>query len=216
MLNFREWLKEKELNEMSPVKMMGNAPFESLGNLSKSKNSLEEDYIKITELNEYDVVYKHKKLELIIVVREFFEELRQETRYAIIAEMSFKIDKIKSTNKLINNKEAVILKTINVREANRRQNIASKLYLLLSEYYIVISDSVQYEGAVKLWKSFIRIPNIVLYIWDEQEDKIISKMTSKTHDNAIWSNGDLKDYSKMKVRLILINADSKNNSNKDN
>ena len=63
-----------------------------------------------------------------------------------------------------------------------------------------------------MYKQFTRIPNIVLYIWNEQDDKIISKMTSKTHNNAVWSNGDLKDYSKMKVRLILVNA----NTNKDN
>lgn len=211
MLKFREWLKEKELNEMSPVKMMGNAPFESLEGEHKSIQSVADDYeyIKNIGLNE---IWKHKKLNVIKMLRLYDDIFLNEKRYAIIAEMGFKTEKIKSTNKIINNKDAVILKTINVRESSRREGIARNLYLLLSEYYIIISDSVQYEGAVKLWKSFIRIPNIVLYIWDEQDDKIISKMTSKTHDNAVWSNGDLKDYSKMKVRLILVNA----NTNKDN
>ena len=35
------------------------------------------------------------------------------------------------------------------------------------------------------------------------QDKIISKMTAKTNDNTIRSNGDLGDYSKMSTRLIL-------------
>ena len=74
----------------------------------------------------------------------------------------------------------------------------------MSKETILISDSIQYEGAVKLWKSFTKIPGIVLYIWNEKEDKIISKMTAKTHDNSVWSNGDLGDYSKMGTRLILM------------
>ena len=127
----------------------------------------------------------------------------KEERWAIIAEMSFKTEKLKSTNKLINGKEAVILQTINVNEANRRDKFATRLYMLLAQQYIVISDSIQYEGAVKLWKSFTKIPGIVLYIWNEKEDKIISKMTAKTHDNVIWSNGNLGDYSKMSTKLIL-------------
>ena len=28
-------------------------------------------------------------------------------------------------------------------------------------------------------------------------------MTAKTHDNAIWYNGNLGDYSKMSTKLIL-------------
>ena len=105
---------------------------------------------------------------------------------------------------MIDTKIAMRINTINVREANRRDKIASKLYgLLLNKNFVVVSDGTQYEGAVELWKSFTKIPDINVYIWNEKEDKIISKMTAKTHDNAIWSNGDLGDYSKMSTKLIL-------------
>ncbi len=146
----------------------------------------------------------HNKFEIIKVAKLFFDDVLKEERWAIIAEMSFKTEKLKSTNKLINNKKAIRLHTIHVREPNRRDGIASDLYkFLLAKDTIVVSASIQYEGAVKLWKSFTRIPGIKLYIWDEKEDKIISKMTAKTNDSAIWSNGDLGDYSKMSTRLIL-------------
>lgn len=202
-LSFREWLRSGEINEMAPVRMIGNAPFESLGNSSKSETALNEDFIKIDELDKEHLVYKHKTLGVIIVVRKYSDLIFNEERWATIAELSFKSIKIKSSNNLINNKEAVQLNTINVREADRKNRIATRLYLLLAEKFLVISDSVQYEGAVKLWKSLTRIPGIVLYIWNEKEDKIISKMTAKTHDNAVWSNGDLGDYSKMSTKLIL-------------
>ena len=204
MDSFINWLKEKELNEMSPVKMRGNAPFESLDNESKSIDSMESDFTKIGKIRDYSV-FIHNKFEIIKVAKLFFDDVLKEERWAIIAEMSFKSEKIKSINKLINNKKAIRLHTIHVRESNRRDGIASDLYnFLLSKDTIVISDSIQYEGAVKLWKSFTKIPGIVLYIWNEKEDKIISKMTAKTHDNSVWSNGDLGDYSKMSTRLILM------------
>lgn len=200
---FREYLNRGKLNEMSPVRMIGNAPFESLGNSSKSETALNDDFYKIDELDKEHLVYKHKTLGLIIVVRKYTDLIFNEERWATIAELSFKSVKVKSSNKLIHDKEAVQLNTINVRESDRKNRIATRLYLLLAERFLVISDSIQYEGAVKLWKSFTKIPGIVLYIWNEKEDKIISKMTAKTHDNVIWSNGDLGDYSKMSTKLIL-------------
>lgn len=203
MDKFREWLKERELNEMSPVKMRGDAPFESLENESKSLDAMKSDFEKIGMLRDY-TIFLHKRLELIKVAKIFFDDFLKEERWAIIADLSFKSEKLKSSNKLINNKKAIKLNTIQVRESKRRDGIASDLYtFLLAKDTIVISDSIQYEGAVKLWKSFTKIPGIKLYIWDEKEDKIISKMTAKTNDNAIWSNGDLGDYSKMSTRLIL-------------
>lgn len=201
--SFRERLREGEINEMSPVRMIGNAPFESLGNSSKSTSALNNDFYKIEELDKEHLIYKHKKLDLIIVVRKYTDLVFNEERWALIAELSFKSTIIKSSNNLINNKEAVHLNTINVREADRKNRIGTRLYLLLAERFLVISDSVQYEGAVELWKSFTKIPDINVYIWNEKEDKIISKMTAKTHDNAIWSNGELGDYSKMSTKLIL-------------
>lgn len=197
--SFVEYLRQGRVNEMSPVRMIGNAPFESLGNSSKSTTALNDDFYKIEELDKEHLVYKHNKLDLIIVVRKYTDLIFNEERWATIAELSFKSIKIKSSNKLINNMEAVQLNTINVREADRKNRIATRLYLLLAEKFLVISDTVQYEGAVKLWKSLTRIPGIVLYIWNEKEDKIISKMTAKTHDTAIWSY----DYDKKYIRLIL-------------
>ena len=200
---FREFLKEGIINEMSPVRMRGNAPFESLENESKSKDAMETDYEEFSKIRDNTVFY-HKKFDLIKVAKLYYDDVLNEERWAIIAELSFKIEKIKSSNKLINNKIAIKINTINVREANRRDGIASDLYnILASKGFIIISDGIQYEGAVKLWKSFTRIPGIKLYIWNEKEDKIISKMTSKTHDNSIWSKGELGDYSKMSVKLIL-------------
>lgn len=189
---------------MAPVKMSGNAPFESLDGESKSKSAMSDDFFEIGIVND-NKVFKHNKFDYIKVARLYYDDVKKEERWAIIAELSFTtIESLKSDNKLINKKPAIKIHTINVREANRRDGIASKLYtLVMSKGYIVISDGVQYDGAVKLWKSFTEIPGIKVYIWDEMKDVIISKMTSKTHDNSVWSDGNLKDYSKMSVKLIL-------------
>ena len=203
---FREWLREKEareLNEMAPVRMRGHAPFESLNNESKSKDAMEEDFIIFGKINDMTVFY-NKKTDVIKVAKLYWDDILKDERWAIIADLGFKTEKIKSSNKLIDATVAIKINTINVREANRREGIASELYnLLLSKNFVVISDGVQYDGAVKLWKSFTKIPGITVYIWNDKEDKIISKMTAKTHDNAIWSDGELGDYSKMNTKLIL-------------
>lgn len=200
---FREYLHRTRLNE-SPVALKGNAPFESLDGESKSKSAMKESFEEFGKIRDMTIFNYKKEDKLIKVAKLYWDDVLKEERWAIIAELSFKSEKIKSSNKLINNKIAMRINTINVREANRRDGIASELYnLLLGKDFIVISDGTQYDGAVKLWKSFTRITSIILYIWNEKEDKIISKMTAKTHDNVIWSNGDLGDYSKMSTKLIL-------------
>lgn len=70
-ISFREYIRKGELNETAPVRMIGNAPFESLGNSSKSETALNEDFIKIDELDKEHLVYKHKTLGVIIVVRKY-------------------------------------------------------------------------------------------------------------------------------------------------
>lgn len=199
-MGFKKWV-----NEMAPVKMTGNAPFETLKGRSKSISYLTDDSFKIGELSDGTLeVYKHNKLDYIIVGAKYTDEVTKDERFGIVAELSYSTIKVKSDNKLINGKDAIRISTIQVNEANRKERIASSLYqLLLNQDYIVISDGVQYEGAVKLWKSFTKIDGIKVLIWDEMKDVVISKMTAKTHDNAIWSNGDLGDYSKMSTKLIL-------------
>ena len=202
--SFREWLRQGEMNEMAPVALSGHAPFESLEGESKSKSAMKESFEEFGKINDMTVFNYKKEDKLIKVAKLYWDDVLNEERWAIIAELSFKSEKIKSSNKLIDTKIAMRINTINVREANRRDKIASKLYgLLLNKNFVVVSDGTQYEGAVELWKSFTKIPDINVYIWNEKEDKIISKMTAKTHDNAIWSNGDLGDYSKMSTKLIL-------------
>ena len=201
--SFREYLRQGKLNE-SPVRMRGHAPFESLEGESKSKSAMKESFEEFGKLRDMTVFNYKKEDKLIKVAKLYWDDVLNEERWAIISDLSFKTEKIKSSNTLINNKIAMRINTINVREANRRDGIASDLYnLLLSKNFVVVSDGTQYEGAVELWKSFTKIPGVNVYIWNEKEDKIISKMTAKTHDNAIWSNGDLGDYSKMCTKLIL-------------
>lgn len=201
--SFREYLRQGQLNE-SPVALRGNAPFECLEGESKSKEAMKESFDEFGKIHDMTVFNYKKEDKLIKVAKLYWDDVRKEERWAIIAELSFTTDKIKSSNKLIDKKVAMRINTINVREANRRDGIASTLYtMLLNKNFIVVSDGAQYENAVKLWKSFTKIPSINVYIWNEKEDKIISKMTAKTHDNAVWSNGDLGDYSKMSTKLIL-------------
>ena len=203
-ISFREWLRQAELNEMAPAMLRGNAPFECLDGESKSKEAMKESFELFGKIRDMSVFYYKKEDKLIKVAKLYWDDILQEERWAIIAELSFKTEKIKSSNNLIHNKIAIRINTINVRESNRRDGIASDLYnLLLSKNFIVVSDGLQWEGAVKLWKSFTKIPSINVYIWNEKEDKIISKMTAKTHDDSVWSNGNLGDYSKMSTKLIL-------------
>lgn len=194
------FLNLRNLVNESPVSLEGNAPFETLDNRSKSENGIKEDYYKISNFNSYEI-YKHNTLDYIILGKWF--NTNKKNKFAIIAELSF----ISYTNKTLFNKfkkSCIEIKTIQVKEANKREGLASYLYKFLSNNYIIVSDKVQYNGAVKLWKNFAKEEDVKVYIYDSIKDIIISKMSNKTPDNYIWSKGDKNDYSKMKIQLLLI------------
>ena len=77
-MGFKNWV-----NEMSPVKMSGD--FFEIGNINSNK------------------VFKHNKFDLIKVAKLYYDEVKKEDRWAIIAELYFSIiENLKSDNKIIN------------------------------------------------------------------------------------------------------------------
>jgi len=119
--------------------------------------------------------------------------------FASIFELTYKhINGFKSKQKQLQNKDVIVIDTVRTAKDYRRNQIAQTVYETLLNKYVIVSDQIQYEGAVNLWKRIIA--NNVVYIYDILEDKIISKVTTKTHENQIWSD----DASKRRMRLVAI------------
>ena len=147
MDSFINWLKGKELNEMSPVMMMGNAPFESLAGMSKSRDAMKSDFDKLLDIKDGYIVFKHKRLEYIIIAKEYDDLVLKEERWAIIAEMSFKTEKLKSTNKLINGKEVDPAKTY---------------YIATSDYLALGGDNMAFFGKGEMISTGIKLRDLFL------------------------------------------------------
>lgn len=203
MKRFLEYLQN--LNE-SPQKMEGDAPFEEVSyNMiqSKSKRVLgldfdlyQKDFIVLKSGEKLDL-YKSKVHNYFLLGR-FYKEQEDEIRFAVIFDLSFKIEKYKSKQKQLNGKEVITIETVHTARDYRGSKIAQQIYRMLLNKYIIMSDSIQYEGAVNLWKVIIK--NSTVYSYNILEDKIISKITSNTPDTQVWSDNE----SKRRIRLVAI------------
>jgi len=195
------WRREfKDLILESPMKIAGDAPFETLNGLSKSVRALNDEYKHIVNRGKFEV-YEHKTKNLFIVGKFFQDEITDTERFGIIAELSYSPQTFRSTaNKILKQRDVVSVDTVHVHGDERQSGIASYLYKILLTKYNVMSDKLQYEKAALMWKNFASETSNTIYIYDANEDKIISKMSSKTPDSHIWSS----DTSKMKIRMIMV------------
>jgi len=100
---------------------------------------------------------------------------------------------------------------VNTHSDYRRKDYARAIYKsMLFDGDVIMSDSVQYYGAIRLWKSFIkehtewkymiddRVIAVVLY--DNINSKIVSDDLTNTKDEDIWSFAP--DTSKSEYRLV--------------
>lgn len=199
---------EEFLNE-SPLHIAGDAPFEDdelndrIGDVSKQ--GIEKNYKLINKnFTKGLSLYKHNNGTYYVVGLWYNdnEETRpNKERFAIITNLSFKPTTISSKQKQINGKEAIKINIIHTTKEWRYQGISTKLYkYILKQGYCIISDSIQYDGAVELWKKFVTVPNTTIRVYDINKDKIISKFTEKTPYPSVWSKGN---NSKMNTRLVF-------------
>lgn len=194
MKSFRELLLE------SPMKMPGDAPFETLNGLSKSVRALNDEYEYVVSYGKFDI-FSHRT-KFLLIVGQFFNDINTATRrFGIIAELSYsKKTFLSTTNKILKAREVISVDTVHVRVDERQNGLASYLYKVLLKRYNVMSDKLQYEKAALMWKNFATETDNTIYIYDAHEDKIISKMSTKTPDSHVWSD----DTSKMKIRMIMV------------
>jgi len=118
------------------------------------------------------------------VVGKFYKEYEDKERFAVIADLSFKFKNLNSKQKQLKSKTFVI-ETVHVATDFRFKGIANKFYKYILKFNQLMCDNIQYEGAVELWKSLIECKDIVVWIYNTKEDKIISKATKLTNPNHI-------------------------------
>jgi hypothetical protein len=190
----------------SPQAMPGDAPFEELSfrkistisqkGMEKSYALVKKDFIELKD-EKFDL-YKARSHEYY-VLGKFYKEKENKNRFAVIFDISFKIEnELRTNQKQLKNKKVIIIETVHTSKDYRYNGIASSFYKSILKDAIIISDQIQYEGAVSLWKSLIE--DHLVYAYDIIEDKIISKVSTKTPINHIWSS----DESKRKIRLVLV------------
>lgn len=117
----------------------------------------------------------------------------------------------KSSKKYKDIGEVIEVKTVNTHSKFRRRRFASAIYKsIISEGTTIMSDSMQYKGAVKLWKDFFKPDEewkmmiddkkIKVSLYDINTQKIVSNDVSKMHDNDIWDY-DSKDNLRLVAKL---------------
>lgn len=203
---FEEWSSERLFE--TPIKILGDAPFEPLHGLVTSKDEIDKNWDKLGKIKDFEL-YSFKKRDLLILGK-FVDTLvygtKEEVRFARVAELSFTHKILTSKQKQLNGKEIININTIHVEESQRRNKLSSELYFYLLQEYLIFSDKIQYENAYKMWKNFASIKGVFIYIYDSKEDKIISRLTTKTPDEHVWSLGEDNDYTKHRIQLILTNT----------
>ena len=201
-MTFEEYLLEH------PIRINKDADFEEhpegLVISLLSRKVLEADYDEIN--NNFITIdtqklslYKHSRLDYYII--GFFIP-EDNNRFGIITNISFrKAPESKSNTKILPFVKPIAIQTIHTTTEWRGHGISSKLYhyIVNDLGYTIISDAVQFKGAVALWKRFPEVKGCSVYIYNITEDKIISKYTSNTPDSHVWSD----DTSKMSIRLVF-------------
>lgn len=186
--------------------MKGDAPFETvnfqkIASVSKRWCEIEANLVKknfITVKNEAIDLYVAKD-HPFYRLGKFYKETETEIRFAVIFELTFRLNSnFQSKQKQLAGKDVIVIETVHTSKDYRNSGIAQKFYETILSKFVIISDQLQYEGAVNLWKRLIANNNV--FIYDILEDKIISKVTSNTPETHIWSD----DSSKRRIRLIMI------------
>jgi len=206
-MKFTNWLRE------SPQFMNMDAPFEEV-TFTKiqdiSERIIEIDFDLVKE-NIYSV--KHTDMDLYkskdhsyYILGKWHNVTETKKRFAVIFDISFKETTLRSKQKQasrqlrLNNKQVIKIETAHAAKDFRGNKIATNVYIELTKNTLVMSDKFQYKGAKNLWKGLIENDKITVYIYDSLTDKIISKCTKHTPDEAIWS----LNTTKQRIRLIAL------------
>lgn len=183
----------------SPRKMKGDAPFSEF-----SEYVLKEKSKKVLDLYHSDTGFRYRGMSLYksdksqTYIMGFFAE---DDRLSVVNETTLVETKYTSDTKLLKGKKLVAIDTVHTSLYWRGEGVSGSMYrYILDQGYTIISDSLQYEGAVNLWKGFLRMQDVVVYIYDIQEDVIISKASPNTPESHIWSTNSDKE----RIRLVLV------------
>jgi len=103
------------------------------------------------------------------------------------------------------------IKTVNTHSKFRNNGFAAAIYKsVLYEGTVLMSDALQYKGAVKIWKSFVNTEEgkewqsmiddkkIKVSLYDKLKSKVIYDDITGMKDEDIWSS----DASKSEYRLV--------------
>jgi len=197
---------DKSLME-SPQHIPGDAPFEAvsfkkISDISKrgmlsDYTLLQKDFLTIE--NEKMDLYKFNNHPLYILGKFYLDDRDNKQRFAVVFNVSFHdLVRFSSKQKQLKKLSTIQIDTVHTTKVLRNKRIATTVYLEILKNSQIISDQLQYSGAVNLWKSLIANKDLVVYIYDIIEDKIISKATTKTDMKSIWSS----DSSKRRIRLL--------------
>lgn len=189
----------------SPIRMKGNAQFpeDADGYISSiSKAVLEMDYkiLKHNLIHGLDL-YIHNNGKLYVLGDWIYDNFSDKDRFAVKNEVSISNSPMGySKQKQFKDKKFVKINTAHTLTEWRGRGLSTELYLyILSMGYGIISDSMQYQGAVALWKNFPSVPQSTVWVYNASEDIIISRYTHNTPDTQVWSD----DNSKGNIRLVF-------------
>lgn len=203
MIKYRDWLIEKELNEMA-VALEGDWFIkDDLG--SKSTLVLTKEWKHIDDL--YGMkLYKSKSSNAWILgnIKEVPDE--DKPRFGVTFRIDFQ-DAINIGSKF-NVKNLYIVDEVGVSKDKRGDGLATKMYtyFIKKQKYNILGSDYQFFGARKLWSKLSRMTDLTVDIIDLENNKVLEKDCIIHHgdldeefDKRVWSY----DIDKKHIRLIL-------------
>lgn len=219
MQKFREWLRERELDESyfvhlneSPVAVIGDWDgFKDNQSIHIAKRGFDKGLYEIIG----ESIYNNKK---VYICREkrlpddyFFgvfgkeQETSGKERDVFIAFAQLKTIK-RDDLKQMGYKNPIQTSKIEVFNS-RLRGIGKSFYRwFIMNKYTLISDMVQFDGARKLWDSLSRDTDIICDVIDDQERKVIKHNTRVNSGEEDWDfDTNIWDFSfdKAHIRMAI-------------
>lgn len=188
------------------------SPYHSSGNYIPRDKSKYSDQVTIDELSTFDELLDIPIMEGddINVYKNITKEGIDIVAYQNVDSNEFHkiFEIILEKTKLGNGLSGYYVSNVQTTPNHRKVGIATAIYIYLAKRYkVIISDKIQYDGAVGTWKKLSKLLDKVglkMYIYNDIT-KDIKPYSTEIQDDEIWGT-DLDVH--MDIRLILVDADN--------
>lgn len=201
---FIEWLKEKELNEMAPVAVMGDWDATRFKDVSyKRKFEIEKNWTFEGDFDSKKNKFKIYSKDNLYIIGVWGKESDKESFFIISRVQLMRRKDIQDNT---SHKKCFQVKKIYTDEDFRGEGITMLFYKwFIFKGYSLVSDGTQYDGPRIIYSKISKDIKFKADVYDSHEHKIIKKDVEIDHGEFWDFDTDLysHDYSKAHILIIL-------------